>query len=527
MISLFDNVIPPAPPELDDLKSWEARTGDPVRVQRDYFSKGPSEMSVFTDDENLQLLDDSDAGWWLLKDGRSGQIGYVPSHYVQSMDELAAAMNAFHNMNISADHESTGKAKKMPQKRVSFSEEDTVEHVFERAEYEDVDSLWPSTESLEDADEDEEDDEGTLRGSSFLQSALIDEAVRKALGIKEESKNQPDAIRVQDALKDERMGQMDSFVSSEERADIPPARERRPSLLSRLLSPLLRSQEEKGMESAPGMVKVFAGNFSPIPEAYKTCIMSDDSSMLELEAVAKRLFRISDTDEDYELTLVHDQSQHVLPVQGSFTLGTLTEIAKVATIEDGLMKDKKGKPVSRHRKKVPRSHLLLIRKRKQSLSLKGIKTGFLVDPLLPRHKSSDFPTHYRFILNTKIAPYIRHHFYIWVELVNGSAKEQAASRIALAVKALTTVDEIIERSLQSMDITPMPGVSHDLVLDLQPSYIHQFRFSPKGQHEAIPRELTINDIRSQWSHVDSSGFLFLLRPYVSIGSQPFDTKPSI
>lgn len=502
-----------------------------MRVQRDYFSKGPSEMSVFTDDVHLQLLDDSDSYWWLLKDGRSGQIGYVPCNFVQSMDEVTAAMNAFHNMNISADSETVFTDKKLSLKRVSFSDEDPIEHIFERVDYEDDESYWPQPATLEEEEEDEEEDaeDGTLRGSTFLKSALIDEAVRKALGVGAESLKHPEAIRVQDAKRaeDERMLPTGNFVALEERANIPQVREKRASLLSRLISPLLRSQADLDTDSAPGMVKVFAGNFTPIPAAYKTCIMSDEASMIELEAVAKRLYRISDADDDYELTLVHDRSHHVLPVQGNLSLGTLTEAAKVATIEDGLMRDAKGKPVGRHRKKVPRSHLLLIRKRKQSLSIQGIKTGFLADPRLPRHRASDFPTHYRFILNAKIAPYVRHNFYIWVELATGSAKDQAASRIALTVKALTTVDEVIERSLRSMDVAHLPDVSHDLILDLQPSYIHQFRFNPKEAREALPRELTINDIRNQWPHLDSSGFLFILRPYSNIGSQPPDTKSSI
>jgi hypothetical protein len=239
--------------------------------------------------------------------------------------------------------------------------------------------------------------------------------------------------------------------------------------------------------------------------------------MLELESVAKRLYRLEGKSEDYELTLVHSQSKHVLPVASQMALGTLTEIAKIATIEDGYMPDAKGKPVSRHRKKVPRSHLIIMRKRKMNVNFKGIKSGFTTEISIARHPNSDFPTNYRFVLNMKIAPYVRQQFYIWIELESQNKIEQESSRIALAVKALTTVDEIIDRSLKSMDVGAMSGVSYDLVLSLQPSYIHQYRFDPTDGREILSREMTLNDVHIQWSHIDPSGFLFLLRPFVCVG----------
>lgn len=525
--SSADPVISAPPDRKTAIRAAMDATGEPVRVKRDYFSKGSSDMSVFTDDGHLKLLDDSDPTWWLLKDARSGQIGYVPSKIVLMEDELLATANAFQNLSISTEVTKMKKDRfKKKGKSVSFSEAVHTEHIIERIEYED-DEIWP-LDAFKEPEEEEESEEGyEIRGSSFLQSALIDEAVRKALGIGggDKSCKDSEAIHLETARKEQEANLLpstDDFVSSEERLEFPRDRTQSKSgLFAKFLSPLMRSQSPPREQNE--MVKVFAGNFSPL-ESYKTCLVDENSSMLDLEDVAKRLYRLEGDGEDYVLTLVHSQNKHILPVQSQMHLGTLKEITKIATIEDGYLPDVKGKPVSRHRKKVPRSHLVIIRRRKMNINFKGIKNGFATEVSLARHPNSDFPTNYQFVLNMKVAPFVRQQFYVWVELESKKPSDQESSRIALAVKALTTVDEIIERSLKAMEVGSISGVSYDLVLSLQPSHIHQYRFDPNDGREVLSREMTINDVRSQWSHIDPSGFLFILRSFVCVG---FSSSKSI
>lgn len=521
--SCFDEGPPPSLKSKDSIARMD-ETGQSVRVRRDYFGKSYAEMSVFTDDNHLELLDDSHPYWWLLKDSSSKQVGYVPASIVKTDDEVKAASNALQNMNLgfkSIDKLKSRNAKNT--KRVSFSPEAPVQHVFERIEYEDEEGVFDM--SMNEGSDDLEDDleeSDSLKGSTFLRNALIDEAVRKALGIISSPDADPEssAVHIETAQKAEDafvFGSND-FISNEERIELPDL-DQKSGFLSKFW-PMKKNVQNA--QDQKGMVKVFAGNFMPI-STYKTCILEDSSTLLELEAVAKRLYHVDDKAEDYELTMVHSHSHHVLPVRESYSLGTLMEIAKISTVEDGHLRDEKGKYCSRHRKKLSRSHLSILRKRQQSISLKGIKAGFSMEIDLERHSSSDFPTNYRFILNLKIAPLIRGTFFIWIELETPNKEQQESSRIGLAVKALTNVDEIIKRSLVSMNLGNMEGVSYDLVFNLQPSYIHQYCFDPKDGREVLSREMTMNDVRNQWPHIDASGLKFLLRPYVTLASDSSST----
>lgn len=507
----------------DSLKQYVGRAGEEIRVSRDYFSRSGSELSVFTDDENLRLLDDSNAGWWLVRDGKSGQVGYVPAGIIKTQPELLAISNTFQNV-VSSPKAIPGIGLHQRQKpctsrkRVNFASSPPVEHIFEAPEYEEeeLSHMLASGLSLSEGDSDaseESCDEDYLPGSSFLQNALIDEAVRKALGIDSvmRSNSTESIVHVESAVKAAEDQILPSdYISSEERVELPGASQAKPSLFAKIFS---RPNATKPAERNDGMVKVFAGNIAPVFSS-KACILEESATILELEQVARRMFRIDEEDEDYELTLVHASSHHVLPVQSTFSLGTIIELSKVATIEDGYMQDAKGKPVQRHKNKVSKAHSSLLRARKRNISFKGVKAGFLVDPQLPRHRASDFPSHYQFVLNLKVAPWVRKQFYVWVELESPNKEQQRGSRIALSVRALSTVDEIIQRSRRSMNLGAISGVSYDLVLALEPTYINQFRFHANDGSELLAREMTLNDIRHQWPHIDASGFIFLLRSFV-------------
>lgn len=537
---------PPLPSKATSAVEGMTTTGPPVRVARDYFARCKEEMSVFTDDQ-LEVLDDSDEFWWLLKESKSGLIGYVPRPFLQTVDEREAESNAFKNTAI--DVPSSLKkpaASGGPNKRVSFSE--AVQHLVEKIEYDsEGDETLPSASGEEDDDagRDGEEDErfGLAKQSSFIESTLIDEAVRKALGIGPDAQergaafadaplaNTPlanalpadplsadasfeDVVHIETARKAqaEAIFPNGDRCSSVERLELPPRDPEKPSLWTRMWG-----KEPLAAEPNAGLIRIFSGNFQAV-NTYKTCILDEDASLYELEALAKRLYRIDEDSPDYCLSLVHTTSLHAIPLSDQLSLGIATEIAKVCTIEDGCQLDAKGKPCGRHHKKVPRPHLLAIKKRKQNVNMRGIKDGFTQAPGLERHKKSDFPTNYRFVLNMKVAPYVRSPFFVWVELESGNEAEQLASRIAVAAKALTTVEDIRERAIGSMDIAALDGVAYDLVLQLQPAFLYQYRFDPLDGREVLTQEMTLSDIHGQWPHIDPSGFLFVLRPVVQVGS---------
>jgi len=258
---------------------------------------------------------------------------------------------------------------------------------------------------------------------------------------------------------------------------------------------------------------VNSGNFIPIPQ-YKTGLISEQATLEEVETLAKKLFKIQCNEDFYSLSVVHKKNRHILDLNPKFSLSAVQELLKIATIEDGYMLDEKGKPYGRHKKKVPKKYLAILKQRKQSVNLHGIKAGFIEDFGVKRHHSSDFSNNYEFVLNLQIAPYVEGQLYIWVELESKDKEEQEESRMALAVKPLTTVEEVINRSIRAMDIGKLPGVTYDLVMNLAPSYLHEFKYDPNDGREVLTRELTITDIQNQWPHIDPSGFLFILRSFV-------------
>ncbi len=512
MITIPEILEPNKTPKLN-VSHAKGLSGTPARVKRDYFGKNNSELSVFIDD-NLELLDDSNPSWWLMKDSRSGHFGYVPSAIVQTSDELLAMSNALQNIHIeSPKHSRTPSG--LSKKKVSFSNESPVQYLIEKVEY-DSDSVT-SLNYLPD-DEDGGEAEEIQSKPTFLQSALIDDAVKKILGIDEPTLPNVSCVNLKAAMKEEGSRIIsDEALSNEERICVSSSPKQDTSKFTSFFKSFTKKNTANDSD---GLVKIFSGNIAPLP-SYKSSIVEDSISFAELECIAKRLFLLNENDSDYELTLVNDHSFHAISTRNDYSLGVIKEISKICTIEDGSFLDEKGKPVSRHRKKVPRSHLLLWKKRKQSIIFHGIKNEFIEPDLgLERHPKSDFPTNYKFVLNSKIAPFVRNSFYIWIKLCSPDKEQQENSEIAMLVKPLTTVEEIIYRSIEAMEIAKVPGIFYDLAIVLETSYINQYKFSPDVGKGLLSRELTLNDIHNQWPYIDGSGLRFLLKSFVIIGSSP-------
>lgn len=187
--------------------------GDAVRVSRDYFAKTSEEMSVFLDDE-LELLDDSNDNWWLLKDSKSGQIGYVPSKIVRTMNEIEAISNSFQNMQVSSLKNSSTPSSNKSIKKVRFSSDSPIQHIFEPVEL-DEESYYESFKNLEEIESDEDPHDTFGFQSGFYENALIDEAVRKALGIDDAKKQaSADIVHVSSARKEEAGGLSEFDVCS-------------------------------------------------------------------------------------------------------------------------------------------------------------------------------------------------------------------------------------------------------------------------------------------------------------------------
>jgi len=179
--------------------------GDPVRVSRDYFAKTSEDMSVFVDDK-LELLDDSNDNWWLLKDSKSGHIGYVPSKIVRTMSEIEAMSNSLQNMQVSSLNDLPTSRSSKSIKKVRFSSDSPVQHIFEPVEL-DEESYYDSFKNLDEIESDEDPYDTFGVQSGFYENALIDEAVRKALGIDDAKKQASvDIVHVSSARREDAGG---------------------------------------------------------------------------------------------------------------------------------------------------------------------------------------------------------------------------------------------------------------------------------------------------------------------------------
>jgi hypothetical protein len=240
--------------------------------------------------------------------------------------------------------------------------------------------------------------------------------------------------------------------------------------------------------------------------------------MDQLHSRALELFNIHENDHAlYELSLAHAKTHQVIPLHPSLSIGAAIELAKLATIEEGDSLDHKGKPVKRHRKKLPKEHLEWLKRRAASP-----QQGFFDDNIdissIRRDRKSDFPTNYKFILNLKVQPDSTNILFIKVDMTWDSSislnEDLENLQVTMPVTGLTTVDEVTELALAAMEVCRMPGISYQMVLkDIASLGSHRLSL---GERTVLPGEMLIYDVFSYWPVQDASGVRFSLQPVVDV-----------
>lgn len=524
------NSIKPPPPlkELQD----EYPSGQSVHVLRDYFSAGCGEISVFIDDK-LELLDDSDTYWFLLRDKRSGQIGYVPGHLVRTDDELLAVTNSVQNKKIAVPAVALRGDKKASEghKKVNFSKSEATIHTFEPEDTDEeyYSELWKI--KFDDSD-DEMMSKFSLKDSSFFTDSTIDAAIKESFerdppmpsvqnnGITPfESSSSFDPSMLSslslDSVEDEEICTSPN-LSELSSSSSTITEQQGNGMIKGLFSKIWKRQTD-GNQDEEQMIRIYSGNFKA-ESSYKTCMMKESETMTRLHDKAVNLFKMHENDRTgYELSLAHVITHQVIPLRPTVTVGSAIELAKLATIEEGDVLDHKGKPVKRHRKKLPKEHLELLKRRSSSP-----QQGFFDDNAdvsrIRRDKKSDFPTHYKFILNLKIQPDSTNIFFIKVDITWDSTislnEDVDDLQITMPVTGLTTVDQVTELALAAMEICKMPGINYQMVIkDISSLGSHRLSI---GDRTVLPGEMLIYDVFSYWPVQDASGVRFSLQPIVDL-----------
>lgn len=87
-----------------------------VHIIRDHYATMDSQLTVACDDQ-VELLNDRDRYWWLVRDATSGRTGYVPADIVETAAEREARKNRERNVEITQVRPTDITAASMPWRR--------------------------------------------------------------------------------------------------------------------------------------------------------------------------------------------------------------------------------------------------------------------------------------------------------------------------------------------------------------------------------------------------------------------------
>lgn len=465
-------------------------------VLRDFYATAPNQMSIFVDDE-VELLDDSDNNWWLVKDGMHS--GYVPSHVLENKLERQARLNKIQNKLVSKPRDddliSDNSSDSIPlnvEKKVSFSKEIPVHHIFTPDSEEDFNDLSDS----------DNNNTAPVRKSALVSGntedmdALIREflGLKAAPGLEQEKKGKETWIEDKTTSKN---GFFDKIFNTKQK----------------ITEPKIQS------------LKIYAGNFMP-EKCYKTIKSLETLTLAEICRLAVKKFNLEEDGNEYELKLVHYKDQKILDkVLCYYPLGTAIEIAKLATIAED--SDSYSYETKTSLSKVKSSHL---RKLKKMARSKDFKKGLYSVGNIKRNPHSDFVTNYQFILYRKIAT--ETHFHVNVKLVWGSARKLSSEKnigylenlcsktgkrfdryvlpdgresfgLSVPVHAEMRLDEVVKKAVSHFDLTlNVPGLLYEMYL-----------YSQASPHSnTFASDITLAEIFKDCGY----SFSFILQPAINL-----------
>jgi hypothetical protein len=302
------------------------------------------------------------------------------------------------------------------------------------------------------------------------------------------------------------------------------------------------------------LLRIYAGNFTAV-NGYKTILVDEDASMAEVADKACDKFGVIGDGFDYMLSVVHYDSHEILHVAANYSLATVIELAKRATLLEGQYAETTDKSISRLSRRLRKQQDKSIRLCKSALpspSGTGLASPLFMQSLaeeLTRDKESDFVTHFKFVLNRWLegpAPTIP--FYLRVQMAVGSTMARSLGALSAAtgtaekrpkspitpkelksafptaedvklqgtikmlVNTSMSVAELSRAALSALDVAPVPGIKYELFFASKPAQTRDRIY--------LTKEMAVHDILHLRPLVDPSGLLLVLQPVV-------DSKPTV
>ncbi|KAJ3413725.1 hypothetical protein HDV05_007628 [Chytridiales sp. JEL 0842] len=268
--------------------------------------------------DSLELLDDSNSYWWLVKCIKTDEIGYIPAENVETPFERLARLNKMKNVQLvlinAQDEEDGGKAPDQARKGITFNE---VPDVFEN--YDEDYDLGEDEEYDENADEAGEQEEGDAdqrangagKSSSSANSPSDSNGkiARRLLGRSSTKEKEKDKVpQVQStsptssasnvAARTPSVG-IKSKVSPEQQQQVVSSSPKQDGMSG-----------ESPKDQAPiNVLRIYAGNVD-LKATFKTVPISVDMTTGQLLDVTIKRFRIPNaTPNEYYLSVLHMDSQ--------------------------------------------------------------------------------------------------------------------------------------------------------------------------------------------------------------------------
>lgn len=361
---------------------------------------------------------------------------------------------------------------------------------------------------------------------------------------------------------------------------------RSPQKLKSLVSRLWRVAARPTRTSAAAhahkqLLRIYAGNFSAV-HGYKTLLLDEETPMAEVAEMAVDKFGLQGDRFNYMLSVVHCETHEILHVSANYTLAMVIELAKRATLMEGEfvpVTDSSLAALPRRVKKRQSKALCTSKSVATTpvLPSKGevwhetLSFSCLASPVvqalaeldLARDRTSDFVTHYKFVLNRWLeSPAPTTPFYLKVQLmissntsrsnngvpgilpagaatkrpksplsgplpasagVGGTASAALAlppmqdeakvqSGTKMLVNTSMTVAELTRAALSTLDISShTPGITYDLYLACRMADIRDRIY--------LTKEMVVADILHLRPMIDPSGLTLVLQPIVDSKSR--------
>ncbi len=453
-------------PQFRDVALLTADANNVMFASREHVGGGEGQLSVAAE-APVEVLDEGDAFWFLVRDIVTGQIGYVPVSILQSQEERQAQINSGYNKRITApskggdgprpsDKACLGAGPTRHCKSVSFSPQDPIEYVAAElsvaslegevlachasASHESgpqgaLDGGHPREESLDGLAEPwgapvgpakERTDDGLplmhpkadgrmapARAARDHVASSVSRFFRSLQGRPvRRGEGKDGKVEGKDGHGDDKDGRGDGRDGRGDGRDGRGARVRGKSGVPAAAP--LEGRAKKGTAIADQSIRVYTGNFAPQSggEGEHVLLTVDESSTMDSvlhEAYVRFFAEAEDDHYDYVLSLVHFESHELLDIDGQYTVARAAELAKAMTLLEPSYSAETVASLHKASKGARKRHARVMKKCAGVLQrpLEGAQGLHVASSQLNRHvmqsikrdRTTDFVTHYKFVLN--------------------------------------------------------------------------------------------------------------------------------